>query len=302
MDKLAEFVKRHLLAISFLGVIFLFVTSGILTVRGVFDIGQLTRTIHQHPLVVSNAALNAGIEITKMHRSMKDVVLSKNSEEMKASLEIVSENEKRVYEQLDLIRVNILGQHGKRLEKQTRELFINWKSIRSEVVQEMESGNKERAIRITQAKGADHVALLERKMIELTSYARSKADSFLTLAERRQEHLERLSITVMLFGILISMIIGAFATYRIRLTEKQLMAEKENLEDALHEIKTLQGIIPICSFCKSIRDDKGSWSLLEDYIHKHSDARFSHGICPECLAEHYPDQAKQLSAKKKHSG
>lgn len=56
----------------------------------------------------------------------------------------------------------------------------------------------------------------------------------------------------------------------------------ESLEDALSEIKTLRGIIPICSYCKNIRDDEGFWNKVDTYIQKHTEAQFSHGICPEC--------------------
>ncbi len=72
-------------------------------------------------------------------------------------------------------------------------------------------------------------------------------------------------------------------------------AEKEKdrliteLQQALKEIKTLRGILPICSFCKKIRDDKGYWNQIESYIHKHSDADFSHSICPDCVKKYYPD-------------
>jgi len=62
--------------------------------------------------------------------------------------------------------------------------------------------------------------------------------------------------------------------------EKEKLIKK--LQKALEEIKTLQGIIPICSYCKKIRDDKGAWDIIEAYICKHSEAQFSHGICPEC--------------------
>ena len=55
------------------------------------------------------------------------------------------------------------------------------------------------------------------------------------------------------------------------------------------EIKTLRGIIPICSYCKKIRTDDKSWQLIEAYIREHSDAEFSHGICPECAKKFYPD-------------
>ena len=68
-------------------------------------------------------------------------------------------------------------------------------------------------------------------------------------------------------------------------TEKKLRIEYENTFD---ELVTLQGIIPICSNCKQIRDDQGYWSQLEEYIQRHSLAKFSHGICPQCTKELYP--------------
>lgn len=68
-------------------------------------------------------------------------------------------------------------------------------------------------------------------------------------------------------------------------TQEQLIYD---LKKALSEVKTLQGILPICSHCKKIRDDKGYWNQVEAYIHAHSDAQFSHGICPECMKKHYP--------------
>lgn len=69
----------------------------------------------------------------------------------------------------------------------------------------------------------------------------------------------------------------------------KLLAEKQNLEQALGEIKTLSGLIPICSNCKKIRDDKGYWQQVEIYVRDHSEAEFSHGICPDCLEKLYPD-------------
>ena len=60
------------------------------------------------------------------------------------------------------------------------------------------------------------------------------------------------------------------------------------LKRAREEIKTLRGIIPICSNCKKIRNDQGFWEQVESYLHDHTEALFSHGICPECVAELYP--------------
>ncbi|KAF1081219.1 MAG: hypothetical protein GQF41_2487 [Candidatus Rifleibacterium amylolyticum] len=61
-----------------------------------------------------------------------------------------------------------------------------------------------------------------------------------------------------------------------------------DLQQALGEIKVLRGIIPICSSCKKIRDDKGLWNQVEQYLKEHTDSEFSHGICPECAAKIYP--------------
>lgn len=69
----------------------------------------------------------------------------------------------------------------------------------------------------------------------------------------------------------------------------QLNAEKEELKKALNEVKTLHGLLPICANCKKIRNDKGSWQQLELYIRNHSDAEFSHDICPDCARELYGD-------------
>ena len=67
-----------------------------------------------------------------------------------------------------------------------------------------------------------------------------------------------------------------------------LIRQNEELEASLARVKCLEGIIPICMHCKSIRSDDASWQQLESYFSAHSDALFSHGICPDCLAQHYP--------------
>lgn len=77
----------------------------------------------------------------------------------------------------------------------------------------------------------------------------------------------------------------------IRMIDIQsILTEKvKKLKDALDEIKTLKGFIPICASCKQIRDDKGYWNRLEAYIQKHSEAVFTHSICPDCIEKLYPD-------------
>lgn len=83
------------------------------------------------------------------------------------------------------------------------------------------------------------------------------------------------------------------------LAAQQLAAEQQaelvtKLRQALAEVKTLSGLLPICSSCKKIRDDKGYWNQIESYISKHSGVDFTHGICPDCVKKLYPQFIDQL--------
>ncbi len=65
----------------------------------------------------------------------------------------------------------------------------------------------------------------------------------------------------------------------------------EDCRRAKEEVKTLSGLLPICAYCKNIRDDRGYWLKLESYISERSSAEFSHGICPDCMQKYYPEIA-----------
>lgn len=74
----------------------------------------------------------------------------------------------------------------------------------------------------------------------------------------------------------------------------QLLGEKnKTLSDYIDEIQVLRGILPICSFCKKVRDDKGYWEAVDSYISRHSETRFSHSICPKCMEKEYPEFVSQ---------
>ena len=72
----------------------------------------------------------------------------------------------------------------------------------------------------------------------------------------------------------------------------------KKLEKAIAEIKTLQGILPICSICKKIRNDEGYYEQIEAYIHKHTGVDFSHTICHPCMKKHYPEEYENVVLKK----
>ncbi len=74
----------------------------------------------------------------------------------------------------------------------------------------------------------------------------------------------------------------------VTLGEARLTQINANLRQALSEVRTLRGILPLCSFCKKIRDDQGYWNQVDVYLKQHSEADVSHSVCPECAAKHYP--------------
>lgn len=79
----------------------------------------------------------------------------------------------------------------------------------------------------------------------------------------------------------------------------QLAQERaDRLEKAQQEIKILRGIIPICASCKKIRNDEGYWQQVETYLSNNSEALFSHGICPDCMEELYPEYAQKIKERK----
>ncbi|MCK5404015.1 MAG: cache domain-containing protein [Desulfobulbaceae bacterium] len=97
---------------------------------------------------------------------------------------------------------------------------------------------------------------------------------------------------------------GLTETARRRVAEKEVKKYHDQLEElvgertaalheALAEVKKLSGFLPICASCKKIRDDKGYWNQIETYIQAHSEAEFSHGICPDCAERLYPDYFKK---------
>jgi phosphoserine phosphatase RsbU/P len=88
-----------------------------------------------------------------------------------------------------------------------------------------------------------------------------------------------------------------------RLVETQgaLAATVEELRQALAQITTLRGILPICAHCKKIRDDQGYWSQVETYISRHSDAQFSHSICPACMTLLYPEYVRNDATREEQA-
>lgn len=108
------------------------------------------------------------------------------------------------------------------------------------------------------------------------------------------------------FSVMISLLAlnGYRLSFDLRVEREKIAAQRDDLEKAneslstaLAEIKTLKGILPICSFCKKIRNDEGYWDRLEKYLSENTEAQLSHGFCPECLQREYPEESEAMKSE-----
>jgi len=94
-------------------------------------------------------------------------------------------------------------------------------------------------------------------------------------------------------------LVGQFAArYHLNIEKAEREKVIEELQEALDEVKTLSGLLPICASCKKIRDDGGYWNQIEEYFINHSDVEFSHGLCPDCVTKIYPDYKPKAAQQK----
>ena len=119
------------------------------------------------------------------------------------------------------------------------------------------------------------------------------------------DQMQRLKYLFWKSYILIIIIVFLLTTLIISFSLKIDKSAKEReklilkLQTTLDEVKTLQGFLPICANCKKIRDDKGYWNQIEGYIQRHTEAEFSHGMCPECSDELYGKEDWYIEMKNK---
>lgn len=221
---------------SFISLILVYLLVSFYFIHSIRTLNNLTKTIYDHPLVVSNAALKANAEILKMHRNMKDTVLSNNPEMLADARKKIRELEANALYQLRIVESNILGDAGIKLVEETIGQVNAWKSIREKVFTHIKEGRIEKAADITMEEGADHVFLLENKMLELTTYARTKASGF--FQESVTVHAKIKKWTFIFLGVFLFIFLGVIF-YTLKWTtssEKVLSEEREKLNVTLRSI------------------------------------------------------------------
>lgn len=236
MDVLNKITIKRRMALTSLLMVLLFIFLGVYSIIHMNELGDLTSTLYEHPIRVSNAALRAKAGVLRMHRSMKDVSMSQNNFEANMAIQAVLSAEELVYQNLGVVKERILGPEGKELVQETIDMFAGWKPIRVEVEELVLKGDREAAGRITRSKGADYVARLERKMLELTAYAGSKADVFMENAEQVQSHIFKSTIVIIVVAAFLSLLITFLMT-------SSILSSVSALKDTMSEITATGSLV-----------------------------------------------------------
>ena len=151
------------------------------------------------------------------------------------------------------------------------KLSINQLNYRVGVVPLFDAGEREIGDMIILYDVTEHLSSFKKTILLIVSYSASAG-----------------LLLFIIFSVFLGKLESQIIDYQNNL-EQIVKDRTRELTDALSEIKTLRGIIPICSNCKQIRNDEGIWSKIEKYISDHSEAKFTHGICPKCAQNLYPE-------------
>ena len=151
--------------------------------------------------------------------------------------------------------------HQLRLDDGPRLALLNW------MMPELSGAELCRRVRLELAERPTYIIMLTSRDStgDVALGLQAGADDYVTKPFEREELHARIQVGERVLGL-----------------QMQLAERVDELEDALSQVRRLSGLLPICSYCKKVRDDEDRWLDVDDYITKHSDARISHGVCPEC--------------------
>ncbi|MBY0429924.1 MAG: MCP four helix bundle domain-containing protein, partial [Rhodospirillales bacterium] len=170
---------------GFGAVIVVTLVLGGLALRDIEILSELTVKLYRHPMTVSVEAVEAKADIIAMHRGMKDVVLAPDSAALDAAVKAVADYEASALKHLAVVRERFLG--GQAEVDQTLKALDGWTSIRTEVIAFMREGKRVEAAAITREKGAKQVAMISSQMESIITFARNKANQFMTEAESQRD-------------------------------------------------------------------------------------------------------------------
>ncbi len=260
--------------VRFILVIFLLIAALIIlskfnSLYQIHEMKKITTDLFDYPFKLSNATLLVKSDVYKMHRDMKDIVLSESDEELQKGIKAVNTHEKHVYHYLAIIQQSLTDEEGKKLEKQIEKLFREWKPIRDEVIQLVKEHKSVEAIAITKGKGANQVLMIENSTLKLHLYAQNNASYFKNYSDA--VHVKYHNDTLLISALLL-LLLFLIAYYTIRKISKHIF-KNAHLTEVLSVIRDVNQLIvkeknreklvqDICTIMVSNRVYRYAWIVL----------------------------------------
>ena len=183
--------------------ILIFLLSGV-SIFKILELSSLVEKFNDHPLIITHKTQNIQKELISMHRYMKDVVLSRNPQELETALRMVSINEKQILKNYNVVFSRYLG--DKKDVQKSYNLFMDWQPIRKEVVTLILAKKYDKALHINQNRAAQHLTLLNESVDVLINFAGTKADAFVSNSLEIKNH-SFITISVLTLFIFITVIV-----------------------------------------------------------------------------------------------
>lgn len=211
-------------------------------VFGIYQMHEINKKVtglFLDALKISNSALEIKANIYKIHRDMKDVVLAESKDELLTLVEKVDKNEKKVYNDLLVIKKNIYKEYALKLQKQTETLFRDWKPIRDEMILLVKNDKIAEAVEITKNRGAKHILKLQNSLEKLYEYAHNQADY---LKKRSDEEFNSFLFTSVLTVLSILFLFILIVYYTVKRISNYIYRD-EHLRGVLSVIRDINQLI-----------------------------------------------------------
>lgn len=198
-----------------------------------------TDEIFESPLKTLSAALKIQSEVYKIHRDMKDIVLTTTQEELDQNIDEVNTHVRHIYAYLSIVKASVKDERGIKLEEQTRELVQSWKPIRDEVIELVRNNQRAEAIAITKGKGAKHVIALDNTTFLLYNYAQNQANIYKNHSENTHHKFRTISL---LSGAVVMLLLGLISYFTLSRLSRHI-SKTTHLTDVLAVIRNVNQLI-----------------------------------------------------------
>lgn len=221
------------LAYLFGFIILTFICINLLILNATVSISETTRARNVHQVIVSNTVLQATISVMKIDRYFDDLILIDNSEMIKGTIDSIQQNERRVFQYLDLIIKNISDDEGQKLTMEISNRLSAWQPLSKEIESQFLIGEKQKALAIIQGKSADDLTEIEQKMSHLSIYAKERDRFFRDESEKISSSIVIESAVLMSTALVFSTLFIFFMLKRTYAIEKKLEESRQLLINAM---------------------------------------------------------------------